>query len=69
MYLSFETSTHSIYSKKLIEKSRECHSHKPQPTLDTKRKRNWTEIFQTPLSSRMRILIENVHMYDNLQVA
>ena len=28
-----------IMSKKLIEKSRECHSHKPQPTPDTKRKK------------------------------
>ena len=30
-------------SKKLIEKSRECHTHKPQPTPDTKRKRKMTE--------------------------
>ena len=25
--------------KKLIERSRGCHNHNPQPTLDTKRKR------------------------------
>ena len=30
-------------SKKLIEKSRECHNHKPQPTPDTKRKRKMTK--------------------------
>ena len=29
--------------KKLLEKSRECHSHKPQPTPDTKRKRRMTK--------------------------
>ena len=29
--------------KKLIEISRECHNHKPQPTPDTKRKRNMTK--------------------------
>ena len=29
--------------KKLIEKSRECHNHKPQPTPDTKRKRKMTK--------------------------
>ena len=28
-----------VLPKKLIEKSRECHNHKRQPTLDTKRKR------------------------------
>ena len=28
--------------KKLIERSRVCHNHKPQPTLDTKRKRKRT---------------------------
>ena len=28
---------------KLIEKSRECHNHKPQPTPDTKRKRKRTK--------------------------
>ena len=33
----------SKISKKLIEKSRECHTHKPQPTPDTKRKRKMTE--------------------------
>ena len=29
--------------KKLIEKSRECHNHQPQPTTDTKRKRKGTK--------------------------
>ena len=29
--------------KKLIEKSRECHNHKPQPTPDTMRKRKMTK--------------------------
>ena len=29
--------------KRLIEKSRECHNHKPQPTTDTKRKRKMTK--------------------------
>ena len=29
--------------KKLIEKSRECHNHKPQPTSYTKRKRKMTK--------------------------
>ena len=29
--------------KKLIEKSRECHNHKLQPTPDTKRKRKMTK--------------------------
>ena len=30
--------------KRLIEKSRECHNHKPQPTPDTKRKRKMTKL-------------------------
>ena len=34
----------SRWAKKLIEKSRECHNHKPQPAPDTKRKRKWTKI-------------------------
>ena len=29
----------NLMGKKLNEKSRECHSHKPQPTLDSRRKR------------------------------
>ena len=29
--------------KTLIEKSRECHNHKPQPTPDTKRKKKMTK--------------------------
>ena len=34
------TLTSSInFKKKLIERSRVCHNHKPQPTLDIKRKR------------------------------
>ena len=32
----------NIFQKKLIEKSRECHNHKPQPTPDSKRKRKMT---------------------------
>ena len=31
-------------TKKLIEKSRECHNQKPQQMSDTKRKRKSTEI-------------------------
>ena len=31
------------FTKRLIEKSRECHNHKPQPTPDTKRKRKMTK--------------------------
>ena len=30
---------HELKYEKLIERSRVCHNHKPQPTLDTKRKR------------------------------
>ena len=30
------------HTKTLIEKSRECHNHKPQPTPDTRRKRKRT---------------------------
>ena len=30
-------------AKQLIEKSRDCHNHKPQPTPDTKRKRKMTK--------------------------
>ena len=36
--------------KKIIEKSRECHNHKPQPTPNTKKKKKWqtlTRIKQT----------------------
>ena len=32
-----------IPKKSLIEKSRECHNHKPQPTPNTKRKRKMTK--------------------------
>ena len=28
-----------LHKKKVTEKSRECHNHKPQPFPDTKRKR------------------------------
>ena len=34
-------------TKELIEKSRECHNHKPQPTLNTKRKRKMTNLTHT----------------------
>ena len=34
----------SVHVKKLIEKSKECHNHKPQSIPDTKRKRKGTEI-------------------------
>ena len=37
-------STSHIGHKNLIEKARECHNHKPQPTSDTKRKRKKIEI-------------------------
>ena len=32
------------YQKKVREKSRECHNHKPQPFLDPKRKRKPTKL-------------------------
>ena len=31
----FDTKTMTNQTKKLIERSRVCHNHKPQPTLDT----------------------------------
>ena len=39
--------------KKLIEKSRECHSLNPQPTPDTKRKRKRTEISACKINNQM----------------
>ena len=35
--------SHRINTEKLIERSRVCHNHKPQPTLDTKRRRKRTK--------------------------
>ena len=32
--------SHRINTEKVIERSRVCHNHKPQPTLDTKKKEN-----------------------------
>ena len=39
--------------KKLIEKSRECHDHKPQPTPDTKRKKKKTKINACKINKQM----------------
>ena len=38
-YLACMRKKSEIIKEKLIEMSRVCHNHKPQPTLDTKRKR------------------------------
>ena len=43
-YLSFKNGLQTL-SKMLIEWSRECNNHKPQPTLDTKRKRKRTKTY------------------------
>ena len=40
--------------KKVREKSRECHNHKPQPFLDTKRKRKPTNPNTHKLNKRMK---------------
>ena len=42
-YLFLHDMVMNQLSKKLIEKSRECHNHKPQAPLDTKRKRKMTK--------------------------
>ena len=39
--------------KKLIEKSNECHSYKPQPIPDAKRKRKTTEIDACKINKQM----------------
>ena len=39
--------------KKLIERSRVCHNHKPQPTLDTKRKRKRTKTYTCKTNKQM----------------
>ena len=41
------TDRQGLRKNKLIEKSRECHNHKPQPTPDTKRKRQMTKLTRT----------------------
>ena len=41
-----------LSSKQLIEKSRECHSHKPQPAPDTKRKRKWQKLTRTKQTNK-----------------
>ena len=39
--------------KKLIEKSRVCHNHKPQPILDTKKKRRRTKTYTCKTNKQM----------------
>ena len=39
--------------KKLIERSRVCHNHKPQPTLDTMRKRKRTKTYMCKTNKQM----------------
>ena len=41
-----------VLTKKLIEKSRECNNHKPQPTPDTKRKRKMTKLTYTKQTNK-----------------
>ena len=41
-----------VFLKKLIEKSRECHNHKPQPTPDTKWKRKMTKTTRTKQTNK-----------------
>ena len=43
-----------VLTKKLIEKSRECNNHKPQPTPDTKRKRKMTKLTYTKQTTNAR---------------
>ena len=43
----------SIKPKMLIEKSRTCHNHKPQPTSNTKRKRRRTKINACKINKQM----------------
>ena len=42
-----------MIKKMLIEKSRECHDHKPQPTPDTKRKRKMTKTNMNETNKQM----------------
>ena len=42
------------WNKQKIEKSRECHDHKPQPTPDTKRKRKMTKTNLYKTNKQMR---------------
>ena len=44
-------------AKQLIEKSRECHNHKPQPTPDTKRKRKMTKTSTNKTNKQMHPVI------------
>ena len=39
--------------KKLTERSRVCHNHEPQPTLDTKRKRKRTKTYTRKTNKQM----------------
>ena len=41
-YFRSTSQPNAFYQKKVREKSRECHNHKPQPFPDTKRKRKPT---------------------------
>ena len=43
-----------VTQKKLREKSRECHNHKPQPFPDPKRKRKPTNLNKHKLNKRMK---------------
>ena len=42
-----------ILKKKLIERSRVCHNHKPQSTLNTKRKRKRTKTYMRKTNKQM----------------
>ena len=44
----------SIHSKRVREKSRECHNHKPQPFLDTKWKRKKTKPYKRKSNKRTK---------------
>ena len=41
------------FRKKLMEKSRVCHNHKPQPTPDTSRKSKRTKINACKINKQM----------------
>ena len=43
-----------LFSKKLIEKSRECHNHKLQPSPDTKRKYSFEEVYRRLYGRKFR---------------
>ena len=46
--------TGMLISKKVREKSRECHNHKPQPSPDPKRKRKPTNLNKHKPNKRMK---------------